>query len=1270
MKPWRFLTVLLVTAFLLIPVFQGNAAPTTEPSAQAGSDIHEAITTAVMDSMEKHTDVLAFQLFHMQVYQIFLAEDEKQAVVWLAAMDEDSGDVVAAEPALAIANLVGEDPTQPSAWKITLQADEAWNDVLSSVPETLITREHRETYMSPAISVEPQTFHGYKLPWAAGNSKRLTQSIGHKYIYGNCPSCLWAFDFADSTMFPILAAKGGTVYSYNWDCPNNNHTCVNYLILKDASTSPTTYQIYYHLAYNSIPADLKVLNTPVIQGQYIGNTDNTGASTGHHLHYQVTTSLYNNWGTSVDFTFDDVDINGGRPRQCIETELNPSLEGWYPDCHDDGDWFTSGNAGANPPSGDLGLPWHGAVLQSSQLTVTGSGWDDRAVTKMQVIARWDDKWREIGSPQTANPFTTTIDLCASGIPNGPVDLALRVWDYEGNLSPGLPGLRGIYNNANCLLPTGCQPASDQVALFSDPGYRGACELFSSGTYYSNSLGEVGNNATDSVLVGGSVRAVLYDDSTVGRPDALEWSDANLADNRLGGVNRLSSLIVEPRSTAPGAPSFDDILSPSGSTTPTSNDSLVFSWWRGSATEFSAALTGPVNLQRNWDNLNNWSIGSLPAGTYSLTVQARNSGGTAQGTKSFTVVPASLPDPGQQTVPYSTDFEGDNSDWTATSFWRNYEIERDGSSSRVFGYNNGSGYYTDNPEILRGDLTSPPILLPAGSSWLRFDTLMDSESNYPFWDRRIVQISVNGGRFTDLYEMQADPPDYWTQSPAIDLSGYASQVVRIRFHFDAVEWRYNTGQGWLVDHVSITTTPPIGAGCAETSNNSLPTASTVTLGQTISATICSTGDLDYYTFTGQAGQVIGINVDAQSLGSNLDAVLYLYDSNGRLMEMMDDEVYATIRDPLINYVLPTDGRYYFHIQAWNHPGAGGEDYFYQVSLIGGGNRPSLALTNPSSGGWAPQGNFYASANVQSYGTTISQVSFYWHPADWEAGSWIHLGTDADGSDGWSAPVVPAELGEIIGSAIYARVTDVAGNQSGDMRIIMNLDGTPPAASFQAPANPHPGTAVQVGWSVTDGQSGLNHSELEYQVNGGTWQILDQSVPPTKTREWAFGNFGQSIAFRLRGIDNVGNIASWVSTSTVVESTCTPDWYDQNANEDLPAGAVPLPILTIQEHNLCSFNDADWVRITVTEAKTLLVRADSISGGAAVNLELYDSSGSQLLARTSSPGLGMGAAIVLPISQPGVFLLKVTPLDSRLAGTGVRYNLHALIGNAYYLPVLSR
>ena len=73
MKPWRFLTVLLVTAFLLIPVFQGNAAPTTEPSAQAGSDIHEAITTAVMDSVEKHTDVLAFQLFHMQVYQIFLA---------------------------------------------------------------------------------------------------------------------------------------------------------------------------------------------------------------------------------------------------------------------------------------------------------------------------------------------------------------------------------------------------------------------------------------------------------------------------------------------------------------------------------------------------------------------------------------------------------------------------------------------------------------------------------------------------------------------------------------------------------------------------------------------------------------------------------------------------------------------------------------------------------------------------------------------------------------------------------------------------------------------------------------------------------------------------------------------------------------------------------------------------------------------------------------------------------------------------------------------
>ncbi|HQN44583.1 MAG TPA: hypothetical protein PLA25_10645, partial [Anaerolineaceae bacterium] len=43
---------------------------------------------------------------------------------------------------------------------------------------------------------------------------------------------------ADGTNFPLLAARGGVVSRVSRSCPNNDHSCVNYLVLEDSSTSP------------------------------------------------------------------------------------------------------------------------------------------------------------------------------------------------------------------------------------------------------------------------------------------------------------------------------------------------------------------------------------------------------------------------------------------------------------------------------------------------------------------------------------------------------------------------------------------------------------------------------------------------------------------------------------------------------------------------------------------------------------------------------------------------------------------------------------------------------------------------------------------------------------------------------------------------------------------------------------------------------------------------------------------------------------------------
>ena len=145
------------------------------------------------------------------------------------------------------------------------------------------------------------------------------------FTYKTCPAdCLYAFDFADGTEFPVLAAKGGKVKYAVWQYPDNQMEHANYLVLQDNTTTPTTFQLYYHLAQNSIPAELRVPGTVVQQGQFIANADNTGPSTGHHLHFMVHADPTSFWGTSVDIVFSDVSVNGGRPRTCAEAHYFPN----------------------------------------------------------------------------------------------------------------------------------------------------------------------------------------------------------------------------------------------------------------------------------------------------------------------------------------------------------------------------------------------------------------------------------------------------------------------------------------------------------------------------------------------------------------------------------------------------------------------------------------------------------------------------------------------------------------------------------------------------------------------------------------------------------------------------------------------------------------------------------------------------------------------------------------------------------------------------------
>ena len=423
-------------------------AETASPS-EPGAEIVETGETDP-ELIEAVTEVLAQEdtIFTEDAYlidNVQLQDDGQVAAVWLAAIDPETGDPIGREPDLVMAEL-----DDKGNWKVLTSGEEKFGDVLEGF-------QYADKSIQGDIDVDPAgeskvtaAFGGYYLPWAENLSKRLTWSVSHTSCYPTY-YCTYAFDFADGTMFPLVAAKGGTVYHWKDTCANGDSSCTNSITLQDRSTTPWTYQIYLHIAQGSVPSNLKQVGTVVRQGQYIADVDDTGYSTGHHVHFMVVSqnTMYMStsgyvWGRAEDITYKDVSINwdpvtqGGRPRLAYEAESYGGVGQTY---------YTSGNKPANPPTGGLTAPLTKTNITTSSMSVSGWGQDDVAVTKFEIMANYDGEWVTI-SEQTANPFTTSVNLCETDIPDGPFKLALRVWDYEGNPSSIL-SVRELIKDSEC-----------------------------------------------------------------------------------------------------------------------------------------------------------------------------------------------------------------------------------------------------------------------------------------------------------------------------------------------------------------------------------------------------------------------------------------------------------------------------------------------------------------------------------------------------------------------------------------------------------------------------------------------------------------------------------------------------------------------------------------------------------------------------------------------------------------------------------------------------
>ncbi len=441
--------------------------PDTEPvSEKIVNELTVAFDQKIQISTTKST--ISIDVFTPEIDSVYLNEDGDLAVIWLALRDE-YGRKLASEPGLAIGRLVkGE-------WEVVLMGDSDWDFVYSQIPENLLPAEMKSVPKDVKLDElnQPLALTGYYLPYVAGTKQWLEGSISHfqnipELGYPSCDEsvCRYAYDFTNTDHFPLVASKEGTVEASKDSCTNGNSSCTNYIVLID--TNGSTYQIYLHLAQGTIPDKLTKGRT-VKRGEYLGDTDDTGYSTSNHVHFMVVDSLWEAsgyyWGRSIDVRFADVLINGGIPRTCYEVSkfeifdnATQCLGNKSDPRNPANDWFVSGNIGAYPPTGSLSRPAAGDIVATGNnpnIDVTANADDDVRVKAVQLVAKINNQWVGIG-PQVTNGsggnYDWDVNLCTVAPLNGELEVALRVWDHEGNVASNLSPRKIIVDHA-CPPPT-------------------------------------------------------------------------------------------------------------------------------------------------------------------------------------------------------------------------------------------------------------------------------------------------------------------------------------------------------------------------------------------------------------------------------------------------------------------------------------------------------------------------------------------------------------------------------------------------------------------------------------------------------------------------------------------------------------------------------------------------------------------------------------------------------------------------------------------------
>lgn len=173
------------------------------------------------------------------------------------------------------------------------------------------------------------------------------------------------------------------------------------------------------------------------------------------------------------------------------------------------------------------------------------------------------------------------------------------------------------------------------------------------------------------------------------------------------------------------------------------------------------------------------------GKYTLTVDAPGQDGDEDGDDIF----------------YESVETGTNG-WSTSGLW-DITTNRSNSPTHAWYYGQPGSWNYNTGSQNSGSLVSPPISLSSVSSaTLSFYSWYKTEDTGTSWDKKLVQISTNGGNSWFQLAQISGTNQQWIKK-TVDLSSYTGQTIRIRFRFDTVDGQFNSFEGWYIDDIRLT-----------------------------------------------------------------------------------------------------------------------------------------------------------------------------------------------------------------------------------------------------------------------------------------------------------------------------------------------------------------------------------------------------------------------------------------------------------------------------------